>query len=185
MNDSVDPQYPDTYVQLLTEFASLTSGPMVTNLKLDLGLPAEYMDEPNENTWIDLGCISIEQDSKSGSSTLWHSYSDGPYGDPMNAQFFDRKVGVGEWPMDDDDTHYLEHGIDTYSWSLLNALAQALTRFKDHEFYDHICSGIDEDIVEQLRDKLVDKLSPLEELNCVCGQFASHVATSLRQQLDD
>ena len=174
MTDSTNHGSPETYVQFLRELDALSLEPFVSNLALDLGLPAEYLEEPIDSTWIDLGCISIEQDSKTGVSTLWHTYSDGPYGDPYNPEFFEGVVSIGGWNTEDFQTHYLEHGIDTFTWSLLNALAQAVNGSLEPEHDDRICSGVEEDLALILRGKLLEKLKPLAVLDCECGVFAEN-----------
>lgn len=174
---------PISYVEFLRNLAALSSGPNVTNTSLGLGLPLELMVEPSENTWIDIGCISIEQDSKSGASTLWHSYSDGPYGNPSNPEFFEGEVSVGNWPLEEDEHHYVKHGIDTFTWSLLNALDQALNVSLEFEHDKRICSGLDKGLVALLRAMLIENLIPFESLVCVCGDFARRELVGLRDLL--
>ena len=178
MTDSINQGLPETYAQFLNELDALSPEPFVSNLALDLGLPAEYLEAPVDSTWMDLGCVSIEQNSKTGESTLWHTYSDGPYGDPNNPEFFEGVVSIGGWNAEDFNIHYLEHGIDTYTWSLLNALVQAVNGSLEPEHDGRICAGTDEALASILRRKLVEKLTASQELDCDCGDFA-------RQELED
>lgn len=175
--------FPAPYVEFLRELAFLSPEPVVTNTALGLGLPLELMAEPGDNTWIDFGCVSIEQDSSTGETTLWHTYSDGPYGNPMNPEFFEGEVSIGCWPMEDDSKHYLEHEIDTFSWSLLNGLVQALDGSLDPEHDSRICSGVDDDFATSIRSQVLKRLKPFSTLSCDCGEWASQAILDLEIQL--
>jgi hypothetical protein len=180
LTDSISHGLPETYVQFLKELDVLSLEPFVSNLALDLGLPAEYLEEPIDSTWIHLGCSSIEQDSKTGESTLWHTYSDGPYGDPNNPEFFEGVVSIGGWNTEDFHTHYLEHGIDTFTWSLLNSLTQVVNDSLQPEHDDRTCAGINEDLAKLLQGLLIEKLKPLEVIDCECGTFAKAEVQDLK-----
>lgn len=174
---------PTKYVDFLNELAALCNEPNVTNLALNIGLSAEDMDEPNDSTWIQLGCIEIEQECDSGVSTLWHSYSDGPYGNPANPEFFEGTDSIGGWPLEGDSNHYREHNVDTFTWSLISALSQALNGDLDSEHNDSFCSGLDDEFGKALRGILLNKLETFTLLDCDCGAFAVEQNERLTNQL--
>lgn len=182
MTNSELPRFTKAYSTLLEDLAGLSNDPAVTNTTLGIGLPIELLHEPSTNTWIFLGCVSIEQDTESGETTLWHRYSDGPYGDPMNPDFFDRKTKIGPRPIKGNRSHHIEHGIDEFSWSLWNAITQAIDGSLSNEHEERLCMDIDIDFAQELRNYMLGELTKYSTLQCDCGAWAAREIENIERQ---
>lgn len=172
---------PISYIELLQEMASLTSPPRVWNAEIGLyEAPASSYLEGE--TLVSLGCYSVEQDLETGESILWHTFADGPEG--YQAQEPEIEIeSNGGWPIEEDSDHFLHRSVDKFSWSLINTLAQAVNGFLDENHVDGLCLGLDQDFCAALRNKLLERLEPLQILNCECGEFARREILALKNQL--
>lgn len=176
---------PSSYIRFLRELATLSDEPRVTCQPLEIGLPPELFHSPQGNPDIDLGCSNIEQDFYTGEATLWHSVFYGPYGDPTNPEFEEDTESFGGWPYEgNDDEHFLSHGIDKFSWALLQTLDQVLNGFLDSEHERDCCTGLDVEFCNELRKVVIRRLEPLISLDCVCASFARQEITELQTQLE-
>ena len=172
---------PSTYLEFLREIASLSNETRLFNTEIGFEpLPIHtYLDG---QTQVYLGCYWVEQNLVTGESILWHTYADGPDGYLADEPDEDLESNGG-WPLDGDGNHFLQHGIDQLSWSLINTLDQALNGFLDENHAEGFCKGLDSDYCSALRRKLIEKLKPLAVLKCECGEFARTEISELEKQI--
>ena len=175
-------ELPNTYVEFLKEIAALTTPPRVWNEEIGLEV-APSISFLQGQTLLTLGCYLVEQNTNTGQSMLWHTYADGP--DGYQAEESEEEMeSNGGWPGEEDGDHFMQHGVDKFSWSLINTLDQALNGFLDDNHGEDFCLGLDADFCSALRHKLIAKLEPLQTLKCECGEFARDQIIELRKHLD-
>lgn len=173
---------PSNYVELIKEIATLSPKTRVWNNTIGVELHPIQQSWLQGGTLVYLGCYKVEQNLETGESILWHTFADGPEG--YQAQDPDEEIeSDGGWPIEDESDHFSQHGIDKLSWSLLNTLDQAVNGFLDDNHVEDFCLGLDADFCMALRHKLIEKLEPLQALNCECGEFARNEISALQKQL--
>ena len=152
-------EIPEEYVKFVEELSTLTKGPIVSSLILGF---AQDWDGDGGITWIDLGCFFIAQDAGTGETELMHSFS--------NEEGVEVDSIVDLLPH---GNHYFEHGIDSFTWPLLNSLVQSLDGSLWQEHEGGICAGTDADNAYKLRQYLLTKLNDFASFDCECGWWSN------------